>query len=94
MKTKTRELGITEFPYREIAQMRDELQELRQTVDFLNKEHARLAMDEERLNWLVNNASISILRKDEDGEEWWVELDYTKPMLAIDAAMKGEVWST
>ncbi len=50
----------------ENAQMRDELQELRQTVDFLNKEHAGLTIDEERLNWLLKNDYYYMDRADID----------------------------
>ena len=44
--------------------------------------------DKERLEWLIDNASISNLRKDENGEEWWVELDYSEPRKDIDKQME------
>lgn len=44
--------------------------------------------DKERLEWLIDNASISNLRKDENGEEWWVELDYSEPRKEIDKQME------
>ena len=53
----------------------------------LERENAELRKDKERLDWLVDNASISMLRKDEDGEEWWVELDYSEPREDIDKEM-------
>ena len=59
----------------ENAQMRDELQELRQTVDFLNKEHAGLTIDEERLDWILDEYHGCRFF---DREE-------------VDEAMKGEV---
>ena len=64
-----------------------EMQAYRQTVDELQEENEELKKDKERLEWLVDNASISMLRKDEDGEEWWVELAYSEPREDIDKAM-------
>ena len=55
----------------------------------LMREFDELRKDSERLDWLLENASISMLRKDEDGEEWWVELTYSEPRSDIDDAMKG-----
>lgn len=54
----------------------------------LMKDNAELMKDKERLDWLIDNASISMLRKDEDGEEWWVELDYSEARNDIDKQMK------
>lgn len=54
----------------------------------LEREIDALRKDKERLDWLVDNTAISMLRKDEDGEEWWVELDYSEPRLDIDKAME------
>ena len=48
----------------------------------------KTAKDSERLDWLIDNSSISMLRKDEDGEEWWVELDYSEAREDIDKAME------
>ena len=56
----------------------------------LEREVVKLRRDKERLDWLVDNASISMLRKDEDGGEWWVELDYSEPRDDIDEAMKDD----
>ena len=54
----------------------------------LERENAELRKDKERLDWLIDNASISMLRKDEDGKEWWVELDYSEAREDIDKAME------
>ena len=56
----------------------------------VQRENAELRKDKERLDWLVDNASVSMLRKEEDGTEWWVELDYSEPRDDIDAAMKED----
>jgi len=48
------------------------------------KHMTELMKDKERLEWLIDNASISMLRKDEDGEEWWVELNYSEAREDID----------
>jgi len=47
-----------------------------------------LRKDKERLDWLVDNTAISMLLKGEDGEEWWVELDYGEARNDIDREMK------
>lgn len=54
----------------------------------LKTENAKLRKDKERLDWLVDNTAISMLLKDEDGEEWWVELDYSEARNDIDKQMK------
>jgi len=54
----------------------------------LERENAELRKDKERLDWLIGNSSISILRKDEDGEDWWVELSYSEAREDIDQAME------
>ena len=54
----------------------------------LEREIDALRKDKERLDWLIDNASISMLRKDEDGEEWWVELSYSEAREDIDQAME------
>lgn len=54
----------------------------------LERENAELLKDKVRLEWLIDNASISMLRKDEDGREWWVELDYSEPREDIDGEME------
>ena len=46
------------------------------------------AKDIERLDWVIDKTSIWIPRKDKDGEEWWVELDYSEPRLDIDKEMQ------
>jgi len=51
------------------------------------KQMTELMKDKERLDWLIDNASISMLRKDEDGEEWWVELSYNEGREDIDTSM-------
>ena len=51
------------------------------------KQMTELMKDKERLDWLIDNASISMLRKDEDGEEWWVELSYSEAREDIDEEM-------
>lgn len=56
--------------------------------DAYHEENNGLLKDKERLDWLIDNASISMLRKDEDGREWWVELDYSEPREDIDQAME------
>ena len=56
----------------------------------VQRENAELRKDKARLEWLVDNASVSMLRKDEDGGEWWVELDYSEPRDDIDEAMKED----
>lgn len=47
-----------------------------------------LLKDKERLDWLIDNASISMLRKDDNGGELWLELDYSEARYDIDAAME------
>ena len=54
----------------------------------LKAENEELRKDKARLDWLIDNASISMLRKDEDGEEWWVELSYSEARNDIDQAME------
>ena len=54
----------------------------------LEQENAELRKDKERLDWLIDNTSISIFRKDEDGAGWWVDLDDSEPRGDIDAAME------
>ena len=53
----------------------------------LEQENEELRKDKERLDWLIDNASISMLRKDEEGEEWWVELSYNEGREDIDTSM-------
>ena len=56
-------------------------------ISELKKENEELKKDKERLDFLVDKASISMLRKDEDGEEWWVELAYSEARKDIDEYM-------
>ena len=65
----------------------DEVAHLKGVITELKKENEELKKDKERLDWLVDNASISMLRKDEDGEEWWVELAYSEARKDIDEYM-------
>jgi hypothetical protein len=83
--------GIIKEPCMYALQENEELEqgnaELMKDNAVLMKDNAELMKDKERLDWLVDNASISMLRKDEDGEEWWVELDYSEPREDIDKEM-------
>lgn len=79
------------------------LNELRKEIDALTHTNQAISMlaglprademetlikDGKRLDWLIDNASIYIFRKDEDGDEWWGDLDYSKPRKDIDKAME------
>jgi hypothetical protein len=52
------------------------------------REMETLIKDGKRLDWLIDNASIYIFRKDEDGDEWWGDLEYSEPRKDIDKAME------
>ena len=76
--------------YDEVANLKGIIKEQKRilsTCMYALQENEELMKDKERLDWLVDNASISMLRKDEDGEEWWVELDYSEPREDIDKEM-------
>ncbi len=55
----------------------------------IERQSVDLHKDNKRLEWLFSNASISLC-KNEDGEDWWVELDYTDPRKDIDEAMNTQ----
>lgn len=64
-----------------------EYKRLEVAIHDLKAENAELRKDKARLDWLVDNTAISMFRKDEDGEEWWVELDYSEARNNIDKEM-------
>ena len=65
-----------------------ELKLLEVAIYDLKTENNRLRKDKARLDWLIDNASIYIFRKDEDGDEWWGDLEYSEPRKDIDKAME------
>ena len=76
--------------YDEVANLKGIIKEQKRILSksmYALQENEELNKDKERLDWLVDNTAISMLRKDEDGEEWWVELDYSEARKDIDEAM-------
>ena len=95
--SQTQLLEATAFHYKQkVAKLKHELLAkddiitcLKQDIVDVLDENEELRKDKQRLDWLVGNASISMIHKDEDGEEWWVELAYSEPREDIDQAMEG-----
>lgn len=91
--TKKDEPQVTN--YDEVANLKGIIEELKRTLSksmYALQENEELMKDKERLDWLVDNTAISMLRKDEDGEEWWVELDYSEARNDIDKQMEEAQW--
>ena len=56
-------------------------------ISELKKENEELKKDKKRLDWLVDNASIYMPRKDKLLANWWVDLDYSEARKDIDEYM-------
>jgi len=94
MRTNESEYKRLEVAIHDLKTENNRLQEALDQViedrDSYHDENAELRKDKARLDWLVDNTAISMFRKDEDGEEWWVELDYSEARNDIDKEMEDE----
>ena len=60
----------------------------------LERENAELRKDKERLDWLIEKASIHLEFKHRELGTWWLELDENDPRRDIDKAMEESARAT